>query len=175
MTSISGTNSARNVTKEDLEAILDSLVEGIVTLDCEGRIIGINRAACQILEVEKDEATLETFKQAIDDAWTTYRSLIGAGMPEEDARYVLPNAATTNITITMNARELLHFFRLSCCLRAQWEIRALANKMLEICTEKLPPVFEGGGAKCERVGYCSEGKFSCGRFPLKEEVISQEV
>jgi len=56
MTAVSSTNSARSVTKEDLEAILDSLVEGIVTLDDEGRIIGINRAACRILEVEKDEA-----------------------------------------------------------------------------------------------------------------------
>lgn len=56
MTSGPGTNAARNVTKEDLEAILDSLVEGIVTLDVEGRILGINRAACEILEVDRDGA-----------------------------------------------------------------------------------------------------------------------
>ena len=56
MTSASDADSARSVTKADLEAILDSLVEGIVILDGEGRILGINRAACEILEVDKDEA-----------------------------------------------------------------------------------------------------------------------
>ena len=56
MAEASSNNPTRSVTKEDLEAILDSLVEGIVSLDGEGRILGINRAACDILEVDKHEA-----------------------------------------------------------------------------------------------------------------------
>lgn len=130
-----------------------------------------------------DEDLREEFVRLMDEIQQTYLNLLDrfrekgivGEKAHEDARFVLPQAVETKIVVTMNCRELLHFFAQRCCRRAQWEIRALANKMLEICGKKLPPVFEGGGAKCERVGYCSEGRFSCGRFPLKEEVISQEV
>jgi len=72
----------------------------------------------------------------------------------------------------MNARELLHFFKVRCCSRAQWEIRNLAYKMLEICKKNLPTVFEKAGPKCVFLGYCPEGeKFTCGRYPLKKDVI----
>jgi thymidylate synthase (FAD) len=92
-----------------------------------------------------------------------YATLIEAGIPEEDARYILPNACTTNIVVTMNARELRHFFRLRCCTRAQWEIRELANRMLELCKEVAPVIFENAGASCVQLGYCPEGKKSCGK------------
>jgi len=86
----------------------------------------------------------------------------------QDARFALPQAAETKIVVTMNCRELLHFFQHRCCSRAQWEIRQLANKMLKICVEKLPAVFAETGAKCEELGYCPEGeKFSCGKYPAK--------
>ena len=86
----------------------------------------------------------------------------------QDARFVLPQAAETKIVVSMNCRELLHFFGHRCCARAQWEIRQLANKMLEICVEKLPAVFSDAGAKCETLKYCPEGeKFSCGKYPVK--------
>ena len=49
------------------------------------------------------------------------------GIEPEDARYILPNASETKIIVTMNGRELLHFFAVRCCNRAQWEIRELAN------------------------------------------------
>ena len=84
------------------------------------------------------------------------------GIPAEDARYLLPNGCTTNITITMNARELLHFFSLRCCNRAQWEIRELADRMLELCTEVSPVIFKDAGPPCMR-GPCPEGKLSCGK------------
>lgn len=87
----------------------------------------------------------------------------------QDARFVLPQAAETKIVVTMNCRELLHFFGHRCCSRAQWEIRQLANAMLDICREKLPAVFSAAGAKCEALGYCPEGeKFCCGKYPLRE-------
>jgi len=92
----------------------------------------------------------------------------------QDARYILPQAAETKIVVTMNCRELLHFFEQRCCMRAQWEIRNLANKMLKICKSNLPAVFSNAGPKCERLGYCPEGeKFTCGRYPLKEKLVKK--
>ncbi len=85
----------------------------------------------------------------------------------QDARFLLPIATETKIVITMNARELLHFFRVRCCNRTQWELRNLACRMLEMVREKIPCVFAKAGAKCENLGYCPEGvKFSCGKYPV---------
>lgn len=82
----------------------------------------------------------------------------------EDARYVLPNACETKILVTMNARALLHFFEERLCLRAQWEIRGVADQMLMLVREVCPSVFEGAGPKCVRLGKCPEGKMTCGKF-----------
>ncbi|MDO5021783.1 MAG: FAD-dependent thymidylate synthase [Eubacteriales bacterium] len=81
----------------------------------------------------------------------------------EDARFVLPNAAETKLVVTMNARELLHFFTLRCCNRAQWEIHFMADEMLKICKEKMPAVFAKAGPACLR-GACPEGKRTCGKI-----------
>jgi thymidylate synthase (FAD) len=89
----------------------------------------------------------------------------------EDARFVLPNACETKVVATMNCRSLLHFFELRCCMRAQWEIRALAQAMLALCREALPVIFAGAGARCERLGYCPEDeRFTCGRWPRRPEI-----
>ncbi len=109
--------------------------------------------------------------QASYDKLSKYLSESGkeGQMANQDVRFVLPQAAETKIVVTMNCRELLHFFKHRCCSRAQWEIRALANAMLKICKEKLPAVFLKGGAKCEDLGYCPEGeKFCCGKYPVKK-------
>lgn len=107
------------------------------------------------------------YVNAIRKCEEVYRKLVGAGIYPEDARYVLPNACTTNIIVTMNARELRHFFSLRCCERAQWEIRELANRMLKICKEVSPIIFEDAGPRCAQLGYCPEAK-GCGRMPKKE-------
>jgi thymidylate synthase (FAD) len=80
----------------------------------------------------------------------------------EDARFVLPNACETHITVTMNARELLHFFSLRCCSRAQWEIRGMAVEMLRLCKQIAPVIFENAGPGCVG-GPCPEGAKSCGK------------
>jgi len=80
----------------------------------------------------------------------------------QDARFVLPNAAETKIMITMNARELLHFFRQRCCNRAQWEIRAMAIDMLKLVSGIAPTVFSGSGPGCVS-GPCPEGEYTCGK------------
>ena len=82
----------------------------------------------------------------------------------QDARYVLPNACETKLFVTMNGRELLHFFEERLCLRAQWEIRGVASQMLQLVKENCPAVFDGSGPKCVRLGYCPEGKLTCGQF-----------
>ncbi|OWK27236.1 MAG: FAD-dependent thymidylate synthase [Parcubacteria group bacterium GW2011_GWA2_38_13b] len=81
----------------------------------------------------------------------------------EDARFLLPNAAETKIIITMNARELLHFFKERCCLRAQWEIRAMAEEMLRLAMEKCPIIFSKAGPACVN-GLCNQGKMTCGKI-----------
>lgn len=81
-------------------------------------------------------------------------------LANEDARFVLPNACETRMIVTMNARELLHFFSLRCCKRAQWEIRAVADEMMRLCKEVAPEIFAKAGPGCVR-GHCPEGKGGC--------------
>ena len=80
----------------------------------------------------------------------------------EDARFVLPNACDTKMIMTVNARSLLNFFRHRCCNRAQWEIRELADKMLEEVYAVAPNLFKKAGPSCV-AGSCPEGKMSCGK------------
>jgi len=94
-------------------------------------------------------------------------------IPVEDARYILPNSMKTNIVITMNARELNYFFSMRLCNRSQWEIRELAEKMLKEVKPVAPILFENAGPKCDNLGYCPEGKLSCGRMPTKEQVLKK--
>lgn len=83
-------------------------------------------------------------------------------MAIEDARFVLPNASETKMIVTMNARSLLNFFRLRCCNRAQWEIKAVADQMLLIVCEVAPTLFSSAGPSCYKK-ICGEGKMSCGQ------------
>lgn len=83
-------------------------------------------------------------------------------MAIEDARAVLPNACTTKMIVTMNARSLRNFFRHRCCNRAQREIRELAQEMLRQVKEVAPTLFEQDGPPC-LMGPCPEGKMSCGK------------
>ena len=98
------------------------------------------------------------FDETLEEISTTYRQLLKLGIPKEDARFILPNAAKTNIIVTMNARELRHFFNLRCCARAQWEIREVAIEMLKQVKKVAPALFENAGPSCVKLGYCPEGK-----------------
>ncbi len=124
-------------------------------------------------DVEADEARRAAFLGACREAFAAYRRMLDAGAAPEDARYLLPNAMETKIVVTMNVRELLHFFELRCCKRAQWEIRDLALRMLELAEPTAPFIFMDAGAACRR-GPCSEGKMTCGepyaKAPKREAV-----
>lgn len=107
----------------------------------------------------------EKFDKAMADMQGVYEELLAAGVPAEDARFVLPNAASTSLVVTMNVRSLWHFFELRCCNRAQWEIRALANAMLAEVREVAPLLFAKAGATCDSMGICFEGGMTCGKCP----------
>jgi len=137
-------------------------------------------------EIEKIPAAKQAFLRAMEDDQRTYEELTAAlleshmkeltaqsvpkkevrrraeKMAIEDARYVLPNACTTRIVMTANARSLKNFFQLRCCNRAQWEIRALAEEMYRLCFAAAPTLFAHCGPSCAD-GPCSEGKMTCGR------------
>lgn len=110
--------------------------------------------------IRDDETASKVFSVIMENLAKGYEHLETLGVPMEDARYILPNAACTNIVVTMNGRELWHFFSLRCCNRAQWEIKALANKMLREVKGVAPTIFSDAGAPCKR-GPCPEGELSC--------------
>ncbi|MFP3952351.1 MAG: FAD-dependent thymidylate synthase [Candidatus Bathyarchaeia archaeon] len=111
----------------------------------------------------------ELFNKFIMEADEAYEALVKQGVPREDARFVLPNATETHLLMTMSGESLFHFFGLRCCNRAQWEIRRLADVMLDLAREVEPEIFEGAGPYCYQLGFCPEGRFSCGRVEEMRE------
>ncbi|MBI4654033.1 MAG: FAD-dependent thymidylate synthase [Nitrospirae bacterium] len=121
--------------------------------------------------IAQDTEAKEIFEKFMFEAQNTYdllieklseRSIKGESA-NQDARFVLPNAAETKIMVTMNARELLHFFRQRCCLRAQWEIRQMAEEMLKLVKEVAPIIFHKAGPGC-LYAPCPEGEYACGKI-----------
>jgi len=113
-------------------------------------------------EINKNKELKKDFENKIKEIGNLYNKFIQNKIKPEDARFILPNAIETKITTTMNCRALLNFFELRCCTRAQWEIRNLANKMLKLCKEKAPTIFENAGPSCISKKICFEKDFSCG-------------
>ena len=108
--------------------------------------------------IERNSEAKRIFSDTLEKISETYQKLLERGIPKEDARFILPNAAKTNIIVTMNARELRHFFNLRCCRRSQWEIREGAMEMLKQVKNVAPSLFENAGPSCVELGYCPEGK-----------------
>ena len=114
--------------------------------------------------IEANPEAKARFDSLLTEIRSAYDDLVEMGIPKEDARYVLANAAETKILVTMNARTLLHFFNLRCCNRAQWEIREMAYKMLAEVKKVAPTLFHNAGASCVNTGRCPEGELACGKF-----------
>lgn len=117
--------------------------------------------------IQRKPELASAFQGLIEEVRRLYVRMVEMGVPAEDARYILPNAACTNLVMTMNARELVHVCSVRLCLRAQWEIRDLFARV-KVEVEKVAPRI---GAelmiKCDRLGYCDE-KESCGLYPIRE-------
>lgn len=95
------------------------------------------------------------FKEGMKMIAAWYEELVKEGLSNEDARFILPNATRTNIIVTMNARELLHFFNLRLCARAQWELREVVMEMLKLVKKVAPTIFKDAGPSCVK-GFCPE-------------------
>jgi thymidylate synthase (FAD) len=111
-------------------------------------------------EIKKQKELAKEFEAVLNGTKALYDKMLAAGIAAEDARYILPQAATTKIILTMNTRELRHFFALRCCNRAQWEIREMACRMLNQVKKISPVLFAGAGPDCVR-GECHESE-PCG-------------
>lgn len=125
--------------------------------------------------ISKDEKLKKKFESYMSDINNMYLDLLNhEGVPAEDARMVLPNACTTNLTVSINLRALMHFCEERMCTCAQGEIRQMARSMAKLITDKIPELKEYLREKCYRLGYCNENsKRSCGRKPLKSEVFKK--
>lgn len=112
--------------------------------------------------VEKIPDIKEKFNNFMNEISKFYLELTEAGIPAEDARFVLPNAASTSMVVSMNLRELIHIANLRLCTRAQYEIRTLIKLMCDELIKSEPWLKEYLVPKCDRLGFCDENK-SCGR------------
>lgn len=133
-------------------------------------------ADAKVKYVEAMEAAQKSYDHIVEILYAEHtRELLKSGRGEEeakrmaekksieDARYVFPNACSSKIIVTMNARSLLNFFEHRCCLRAQWEIRAMAMEMLRLVKGVAPTIFKGAGPACIK-GPCPEGSMTCGQI-----------
>lgn len=105
-----------------------------------------------------------------------YDAGLDAGLPEEDLRYLKPQATEFKAIVGMNAHALLDWFSIRCCRNAQYEIRHLAWQMLNLCRKAAPDLFAGAGPNCVQMGYCPENALQnarCrGRIITKDEAMA---
>jgi thymidylate synthase (FAD) len=121
--------------------------------------------------IKEDKELKKYFENFMSEAQKAYNHIVKrlnekgvkGESANQDARFVLPNAAETKIIVTMNARELLHFFRMRCCNRAQWEIRQMSEEMLKLAKKVSPVIFEKAGPGC-LYAPCPEGEYTCGKI-----------
>ena len=116
--------------------------------------------------IARDEKLKEKFEKFMGEISKIYCEFTEAGIPAEDARAVLPNAASTSMVASLNLREMIHLANLRLCTRAQTEIRILVKRMCDELVKEEPWLKEYLVPKCERFGFCDEDK-SCGRMPIK--------
>jgi thymidylate synthase (FAD) len=109
------------------------------------------------------------FEASVMSSFQAYRQLVDAGIPAEDARFLLPNASSTRLMMTMNFRELMHTCSIRLCTHAQWEIRQLFSLIRDEVRKAAPFLADHLSIKCETLGYCNESE-SCGIRPLRADI-----
>ncbi len=113
--------------------------------------------------IKNNKESLKLYREKMEDLQKAYNELLARGIPEEDARFILPTIKT-NLVVSYNARSLRYFIRLRTCNRAQWEIRSIAGQMLKQVRKVAPVLFADAGPPCVMDGVCPEGELSCGRI-----------
>lgn len=91
--------------------------------------------------IASNEAARASFQDALDSGAQAYARLLELGVPKEDARFVLPNATSSEIVISANFRELRHVITMRGSRDAQWEVREMAKRILQIMKAHAPNVF----------------------------------
>ncbi len=110
----------------------------------------------------------DEFSQLLEHTSALYARALKAGIPAEDARFILPNAAPTNFHVMVNFAEMLHICDLRLCVRAQWEIRRMVALMRAEIKKILPEIAVFLQPKCgeNRMGYCDESLDEWQKCPL---------
>ena len=121
--------------------------------------------------IERNPELKAKFEEFMGEISKKYLEFTEAGIPAEDARFVLPNATASSMVASLNLRELIHLANLRLCTRAQYEIRLLVKAMCDELIKEEPWLKDYLVPKCERLGFCDEDK-CCGRMPRKEEVLN---
>ncbi len=163
--------SQRYVRLEDFRYVIPPEIEAIPEAR-QAFIDAMNEDARRYLDLVgtlEDAHTQKLMAQGLDEKAARAKA---SKMANEDARFVLPNACETKMVLTMNCRSLLNFFNLRCCERAQWEIRAVADRMLELVYPLAPHIFASAGPRC-LTGPCPEGRMCCGRQATVREKYAQ--
>lgn len=138
---------------------------------------GFNYITPKTLEGNDDHTKMarDLYEDTIRRIEECYEALQTLGIPNEDARFILPNACCTTIDMSIDFRNLCHFMNERLCAKAQWEIRQLAQEMRKCVIEVFPEAEKMLVPKCERfeVPFCTEGK-SCGRHKILKEIVINE-
>ena len=120
--------------------------------------------------IQKNDELLTKYNDFMGKVAEFYTEMTEAGIPAEDARFILPNAAASSIVASLNLRELIHIANIRLCTRAQYEIRVMVKMMCDALVKEEPWLAEYLVPKCERLGYCDEDK-CCGRKIRKDELF----
>lgn len=155
--------SQRYVNESGFEFITPPAIENdsAAKAEFDAQMQNILESYNKIADILTKSHTAEFVEQGMSEADALKKA---KKMAYEDARFVLPNACETKIVVTMNVRSLFNFFKHRCCNRAQWEIKAVADEMLRLCSEVAPHIFKNAGPSCVMSGRCPEGKMSCGKM-----------
>jgi thymidylate synthase (FAD) len=117
----------------------------------------------------------DRFREEMDESLAFYGELLEAGVPGEDARFVMPNATRTNLVMTANLRALIHMSGLRLCTMAQWEIRRLFQLIRHEIFQVSPFLGSFLAPKCVPLGYCDEDRNRdehCPIRPHKDTVLA---
>jgi thymidylate synthase (FAD) len=126
--------------------------------------------------IENDSIMKSEYEMALNGIKAFYTFATEHGIPNEDARFILPNACATTIDVSCDFRNLIHFMNERLCVKSQWEIRELAKKMCNCVTEVFPEAKNMLVPKCERfeIPFCTETK-SCGRHLRLKNLIGDNM
>ncbi len=109
----------------------------------------------------------QRYESTLDGSLAFYSELLEAGVPGEDARFVMPNATRTNLVMTTNLRALIHMSGLRLCTMAQWEIRRLFQLVRHEIFQVSPFLGSFLAPKCVPLGYCDEDRNRDEHCPIR--------